>query len=260
MSGNNGKFIFGSNNADTLKGGKGNDTIIGNKGDDLKIGGAGNDRLIWNDGDGSDIMEGGSGYDVVEVNGAVKAGDNFELRANGHRAEFERLNLGNFTLDINDVEKMEVNGGGGDDTLTVKDISGTDIQKVAFDGGKGNDVLDASQANVKVIADGGNGNDTLLGGAANDTLIGGNGDNIFTGGAGADTFVLGFDGIDVINDFNAAEGDIVEISLSAFGASSSNQFAYNSSNGSLSYDGVQFATIDVESSPFDSSQNINYIQ
>ncbi|MDJ0577216.1 MAG: calcium-binding protein, partial [Xenococcaceae cyanobacterium MO_234.B1] len=111
------EFIFGSNQADTLNGGGGNDTIIGNQGDDLKIGGAGDDLLIWNDGDGSDTMEGGSGWDdfgwdVVEVNGAVDAGDDFELRANGHRAEFERLNLGNFILDIDDVEQMEINGLG----------------------------------------------------------------------------------------------------------------------------------------------------
>ncbi len=375
--GNNSEFIFGSNEADTIDGGGGNDTIIGNQGDDLKIGGAGRDLLIWNNGDGSDTMRGGLGLDTVQVNGAVADGDDFELRANGNIAEFERLNLGNFTLDIDDVETIEVNGGGGNDTLTVQDISATDINKVVFNGGSGWDSLDASQANVEVVANGGAGNDvlisgsendrlrgnggndlisggagddtilggagddTLLGGGGNDvtnggagndtadfsdipfevtadlttgiatyvvngnlvedtlisienlrgsnlndsltgdwkdnvingvdgddilsggngddTLIGGNGNNIFRGGAGADTFVVGFDGIDVIQDFNAEEGDVIEISLSAFGATSPSQFAYDSSDGSLSYEGVQFASIEVESSPFDLGQDINYI-
>ena len=362
---------------DILKGGSGNDTIVGNKGDDLKFGGEGNDRLIWNDGDGSDTMRGGSGYDVVEVNGSIDDGDNFELKADGDEAVFKRVNLGPFTLNIDDVERMEINGGGGDDTLTVEDVSTTNLKKVVFNGGDGNDILEASQAGVKIIASGGaghdvlvsgdendrlkgnngndllsggNGDDTLLGGAGddtllggngndvtnggkgndtadfsniafeitadlntgsatyvvngnlvedklisienlngsnlndsltgnakdnvingldgddtlsggggNDTLIGGNGNNIFRGGAGADTFVLGFDGIDVIEDFNAEEGDIVEIALSVFGATSPSQFTYDSSDGSLSYNNVHFTTIEVESAPFDPSQNISFV-
>ena len=272
---------------DTLKGGIGDDTIIGNKGDDIMEGGAGNDRLIWNNGDGSDLMEGGTGHnDIVEVNGAVEDGDNFELRANGHRGEFERLNLGNFVLDIDDVEKMEINGGGGDDTLTVKDISATDIEKVIFDGGDGDDILDATEAEVAVFArgqkgndilksglqddvlegrqgddllSGGDGNDTLLGGTGDDTLIGGKGDNVFRGGAGADVFVVGFDGINVIQDFDI-QRDTLQISLTDFGASSASQFAYDSSDGSLSYKETHVATIETESSTaFDASQNIDFV-
>ena len=202
---------------DTLKGGEGDDTIIGNRGDDLKVGGKGNDRLIWNNGDGSDIMEGDEGYDVTEVNGAVEAGDDFELRANGHRAEFERLNLGNFTLDVDNVEQFEINGGGGDDTLNVKDLTGTDVQQVIFNGGEGNDTFDASHTHVKVMAYGGEGNDSLTGGSGDDLLKGGNGDNLLKGGSGADIFVVGFDGIDTIADFNFAEGDKIQLSCSRIG-------------------------------------------
>ena len=97
------KAIVGTDENDTLIGTAGNDTIIGNKGDDLKIGAEGNDLFIWNNGDGSDTIEGDEGYDTVKVNGAVDAGDDFELRANWGRAEFERLNLGNFTLDVDNV-------------------------------------------------------------------------------------------------------------------------------------------------------------
>ena len=244
---------------DTLDGGDGNDTIIGNKGDDLKIGGDGDDRLIWNNGDGSDIMEGDEGYDVTEVNGAVDAGDDFELRANGHRTEFERLNLGNFVLDVDDVEQFEINGLGGDDTLTVQDLTGTDVQQAIFNGADGNDLLDASLTNVSVIANGGAGEDTLLGGSADDTLIGGNGNNTYTGGAGADVFVVSFDGIDVINDFNRGEGDVLEISRSEFGISSIDDLTYDNATGILSVQDTQIATISNDTiSPIndDSSSNL----
>ena len=244
--------------ADTLNGGEGNDTVIGNLGNDLMIGGEGDDRLIWNNGDGSDIMEGGNGYDVVEVNGAVLDGDDFELRANGDRAEFERLNLINFTLDVDDVEKFEINGLGGDDTLTVEDLSGTDVETVSFDGGAGDDLLDASLSNVAVLANGGDDNDTLISGTANDILIGGNGDNNFTGGEGADIFVVGFDGIDVINDFNRAEGDTLQI-LASVGTSSLDSLEYDSSSGDLYLNNNQIAVIDVENSDFGLDANIELV-
>ena len=241
---------------DTLDGGMGNDTIIGNQGADLKIGGDGDDRLIWNNGDGSDTMEGGNDFDVVEVNGAVDAGDNFELRANGDRAEFERLNLGNFVLDVDDVEQFEINGLGGDDTLTVQDLTGTDVQQVIFNGADGNDLLDASLTNVSVMANGGDGEDTLLGGSANDTLVGGNGNNTYTGGAGADVFVVSFDGIDVINDFNRVEGDILQISASEFGVSSIDDLTYDNATGILSVQDTQIATITNDTiSPINSDSN-----
>ena len=244
LLGNRGEdSIEGGEGEDTLRGGRGDDTLIGDTGNDLIRGRRGDDRLIWNNGDGSDTMEGDDGFDVVEVNGAVDDGDNFELRANGERVEFERLNLGNFVLDVDNVEQFEINGLGGDDTLTVQDLTGTDVQQVIFNGGDGNDSLDASLTNVEIIADGGDGDDTLIGGQADDTLIGGNGNNTYTGGEGADVFVVGFDGIDVINDFDSGEGDVLQISMMEFGVSSLDNFSYNSDSKELSYQNNQFAVI-----------------
>lgn len=223
-------LILGTDENDTLDGGLGDDTIIGNKGNDLKIGGNGDDRLIWNDGDGSDTMEGDAGYDVTEVNGAIEDGDNFELRANGERTEFERLNLGNFVLNVDNVEQFEINGLGGDDSLTVKDLTGTDVQSVIFNGGDGNDYLDGSQTFTDIIASGGAGNDNLIAGYGNDLLSGEDGDDTLTGGAGADTFVLGFDGIDTITDFNFSEGDIIQFSSIELGISSLESLTYNTND------------------------------
>ena len=95
--------------------------------------------------------------------------------------------------------KDKLDGGAGDDKL---------------DGGDGNDTLKGGAGNDTL--DGGAGNDKLRGGAGDDFLTGGTGDDSLTGGDGADTFIFeaGF-GIDVIADFNAAEGDLID--LTAFG-------------------------------------------
>jgi Ca2+-binding RTX toxin-like protein len=238
---------------DTLEGGDGNDTIIGNRGDDLKIGGEGDDRLIWNNGDGSDIMEGDNGFDVVEVNGALEDGDNFELRANGEHAQFERLNLGNFVLDVDNVEQFEINGGGGDDTLTVQDLTGTDVQQVIFNGGDGNDWLNGSETYVNIMASGGEGNDTLTGGNGSDVLTGGNGNDMLEGNRGADIFVLGFTGIDQIVDFNFQEGDRIRIMRAEFGISSLDELSYDQNNQGLYNGNEQIATI-ASATPFDTQQ------
>ena len=60
----------------------------------------------------------------------------------------------------------------------------------------------------------GEGNDYIDGGAGNDILIGGEGDDILFGGSGSDTFTwqTGDLGNDVIRDFNAAEGDRIDLS------------------------------------------------
>jgi Ca2+-binding RTX toxin-like protein len=220
-------LLKGSSEVDTLKGGDGSDTLVGNKGDDQMFGKAGDDRFIWNNGDGSDLMEGGNGVDTFEVNGSVDQGDDFLLEANEHRVKFQRNNLGLFELDIDDTEQAEINGSGGDDTLTVNDLSGTDLEAVTFNGGDGNDIVDASNSATPLEAFGDAGDDQLIGGTANDTLSGGagndsiegeQGDDTMIGGEGNDTLewddgdgsdlMSGGEGIDVIEvEGSLAEGD-----------------------------------------------------
>lgn len=240
-SANTNNLIVGTEQNDTLFGTEGNDTLVGDRGDDSKFGGAGDDRLIWNNGDGSDINEGDDGHDISEINGAIDAGDEFELRANGERAEFERLNFGQFTIDADNVEQFEINGLGSDDTLTVQDLTGTDVQQVLFDGGEGNDSLNASHTNADLVAMGGTGNDSLTGGSGNDLIAGGDGDDSLMGGEGADTFVLGFNGIDTIADFNFAEGDIIQLSTVELGISSVDSLSYDTNTNTLSYGETELA-------------------
>ncbi|MEL6930360.1 MAG: calcium-binding protein, partial [Cyanobacteria bacterium J06600_6] len=245
--------------ADTLKGGAGDDTIIGNKGADLKVGGAGNDRLIWNNGDGSDIMEGDEGIDTTEVNGALDAGDDFELRANGHRTEFERLNLGNFTLDVDNVEQFEINGGGGDDILNVKDLTGTDVEQVTFYGGDGDDHFNGSSTSVDLVILGEAGNDSLTGGSGDDWINGGDGNDTLIGGAGADTFVLGGNGIDTIADFNFSEGDTIQISTMDFGVSDVDSLSYDTNTQTLSSGETVLTTLENPVAEFNLNEYVDLV-
>jgi Ca2+-binding RTX toxin-like protein len=131
-----------------------------------------------------------------------------------------------------------LNGGDGADTLN---------------GGLGNDTISGGEGLDTIF--GGGGSDSLLGGLDNDYIFGGDGndrlygesgDDTLVGGAGSDTF--GFyalpstkEGIDTIADFTVSDGDKIEISMSGFGATSTNQFSYNS--GALYFAGTQFATL-----------------
>ena len=127
-------FMFGGGGNDTLLGGVGNDTFFGNEGNDfvdggrgadLAVLGIGDDRFQWDPGEGSDVVEGQSGLDAMTFNGA--GGDeNFDVSANGQRVRFFR-DAGNITMDLNDVEQIDLDALGGRDTLTVNNMSGTDL-------------------------------------------------------------------------------------------------------------------------------------
>ena len=83
---------------------------------------------------------------------------------------------------------------------------------------------------------GGAGDDVIYGEAGNDVLVGGAGDDTLKGGEGADTFLFTNNGgSDTIKDFNASEGDVLDISdvLTGFDALSDSleDFVFTSSNG-----------------------------
>jgi Ca2+-binding RTX toxin-like protein len=123
--------ILGGNGKDVLLGGDGNDFIDGNQGDDVAFLGAGDDVFQWDPGDGSDVVEGQDGTDTMLFNGS--GGDeNFDVAANGGRALFFR-NLGNITMDLNDVETIQLNALGGADKTTVNNLAGTDVKLVDID-------------------------------------------------------------------------------------------------------------------------------
>src|SRR5262249_29962892 len=120
--------ILGSNGADRLFGGDGDDFIDGNQGDDVVFLGAGGDVFQWDPGDGNDTVEGQDGFDAMIFNGNGVS-EIFDVSANGQRVRFTR-NVGNIVMDLNDVERIDLNALGGADTITVNDLTGTDVLQV----------------------------------------------------------------------------------------------------------------------------------
>jgi serralysin len=156
--------------------------IFGTDGPDRLVGTDGNDTI--HGGDGADTIIGGGGDDLIF----------------GGRTE----------ADVRDV----IYGGDGNDTA----YGGAGNDEIRGDAG--NDLLFGETGADTLI--GGTGNDTLNGGSLGDVLFGGDGDDFLNGGfgfdrlnggAGADTFFhLGVvdHGSDWIQDYNAAEGDVLQ--------------------------------------------------
>ena len=189
--------ITGPDSNDTLSGGDGNDRLVAGKGDDLMTGGAGNDTLVWNQGDGSDRANGEAGNDGSEVNGAATLGDAFTIDpVVGGTVKLRRTNLGQFTFDAA-TERFQVNGLGGDDSVTANDGVGA-FTLLSVDGGAGVDSVHGSEGPDLIL--GGEGNDVLSGGAGDDRIVGDRGADTLNGGTGDDTLVWNNgDGTDVAN-------------------------------------------------------------
>ena len=111
------------------------------------------------------------------------------------------LELSTTSTDSNET----VTTSGETNVVVGKTIEGTQIDD-DLTGTSGDDVLLGLD-----------GNDTLSGGDGDDILAGGLGSDTLTGGAGGDTFLIDADALDltiedIIVDFNAGEGDVVDLS------------------------------------------------
>jgi Ca2+-binding RTX toxin-like protein len=179
--------VTGPDSNDTLTGGEGDDRLVAGKGDDVMNGGAGNDTLVWNQGDGTDTQDGGAGNDGAEVNGAPTLGDVFTLDPDQGAGQilFRRTNLGQFTIHST-TERFEVNGLGGDDSLTANDGVGARTL-LSVDGGTGADTVNGSDGADLIL--GGEANDVLSGGGGDDRIVGDRGNDTMNGGTGDDTLV-----------------------------------------------------------------------
>ncbi len=129
QSGND--VLFGGNDADQLFGGSGSDTADGDRGDDVAFLGDGNDLFIWDPGDGSDRVEGEAGFDSMQFNGSG-ADEVFQASANGPRLRFTR-DVGNIVMDVDGVERVDLEALGGADTMTLNDLTGTAVQELRVD-------------------------------------------------------------------------------------------------------------------------------
>jgi len=180
---------------DVFLGSEGDDLINGGDGDDLALMGAGDDTFVWNPGDDNDTLEGQAGFDVLRFNGANVA-ETIDIFANGGRVLFFR-NVASVLMDMNDVEAIDFNALGGQDSVVVQDLSGTDVVEV----------------NVNLAASGGSGD-----GQADNVIVNGTGgdDVIVIAGDATGTSVVGLSarvnvtGAETANDrltINALAGD-----------------------------------------------------
>ncbi|WP_146522014.1 dockerin type I domain-containing protein [Stieleria varia] len=220
FGGNGNDVISGMGGADTIDGEAGNDTITGGTGADNLFGGADSDLIIWNNGDGSDLMEGGTGNDRVQVNGAGAAASSemYTVGPNGSRVSLARTNLVAFTLDIAQVEQLDLNTDSSSDNaevVTVNSLVGTDLQVLNLDAGgdtnnsfvlNGNDSAETISIgpNEQILGLGPVINTTLtVGGASSDeiTINANGGDDTITVNAAVnvDLILNGGQGDDVIN-------------------------------------------------------------
>lgn len=129
--------VIGSQGSDVVTGGDGIDMVAGGRGNDAALLGAGNDRFTWNSGDGNDVLEAGAGIDQLDLVGGAGS-DTFTLAAGGGR--LVAFGTGG-TVDGDDVERVTILAGGGIDTISVGDLSGTDLPQVTIDLAGANPVL-----------------------------------------------------------------------------------------------------------------------
>lgn len=274
-------YLFGAGGDDILKGGDGDDQLYGGTGDDQLYGNAGADEMYGGVGNDKYLVDNvadlvtenvGEGIDTVITAQTYILGENVEnltltdaADADGTGNDLNNYILGNAAG--NTIEGKagddKINGRGGNDALIGNEGNDTLLGEAGSDnllGFKGNDVLYGNDDNDGLF--GGGGDDLLYGGNGNDVLAGGAdidpaGNNILWGGAGADgfRFYFGPNGIDTIKDFQKIESDKIQIHRS-FGATSVNQFSYNGNTGALSFNNVQFATLENKPAGFSVQQDI----
>ena len=178
--------LFGGDGNDRLIGNAGNDLLRGDEGDDRMLGGGGDDTMVWRNGDGSDTMNGGRGEDTAAVEGSEDAGDRFVVSsAPGGGVHFARTNFGQFSLDITNTERLEIEGLGGNDLINARRLDAGDIA-LFVSGGDGDDRIIGSQGDDVLVGD--RGNDRMNGGNGDDRMIWNNGDGSdrMNGGRGHD--------------------------------------------------------------------------
>ncbi|MDP2520788.1 calcium-binding protein [Shimia thalassica] len=168
--------MSGTSGSDSIDGAGDNDRLLGGAGDDVLLGGLGTDTLIG--GEGNDTLIGGDSED--DLRDVIYGGDGDDSIDGGYGNDELRGDAGNDTIA----------GGFGADTVI---------------GGTGDDTLTGSAFG-----------DQIFGGDGNDFINGGWGYDLVNGGAGADRFFhigIADHGSDWIQDYNAAEGDVLQFGI-----------------------------------------------
>jgi Ca2+-binding RTX toxin-like protein len=217
--------LSGGGGVDTLTGSGLGDIVRGGPGNDSMFGGTGDDAFTWVPGDGSDTIQGGAGSDVLGFVGSAQA-ETFAVTADGAGFDFTR-DVGSIVMDLEGIEILELSSGGGNNTVTLNDLTGVaDLASVLLVLGDGDDTVDASaQANPAVVLEalGSLGNDTLIGSPGPDILHGDEGNDSISGLAGIDAI----DGGDGDDSINGGPGNETQL-----GGAGNDTFVWNPGDGS----------------------------
>ena len=200
--------VLGGSGVDTINGGDGNDSLDGQGGADEVESGAGDDTIVSGNASGNDTITNASGADGVVVTYGIAADTvtitQSPIPVGGTMGLFTITNgATKLTIDSS-ISQVTVNGGNGNDTITVGDLDTVCRASLVVQGGDGNDLLTALNAKtgqIRIRIEGGDGNDTVLGGLGADTLDGGAGNDRVKGGDGNDQ-LEGGTGSDSINGEN----------------------------------------------------------
>ena len=170
--------LVGSEFADELHGGRGVDELRGARGADVFKPGADAGRVV-----------GGKGTDTASMSG--------DDRWTAEDERITRFTPAEVVTELASVEKVVIQGGGGDNRIVSVAFSGRATLRGGegadrLVSGAGNDLLDGGEGKDQLVA--GAGNDELLGGPADDELRGGDGNDQLLGGGGDDTCVGGAGG------------------------------------------------------------------
>ena len=212
-----------------VDGGDGNDLLFAPFGNHVLLGGAGSDEIstsgastvfggadddIIRLGPGSlaGLVVGGDGYDVVEWTGDDTAADALTASEVGGALLVSRTAPSSTAPVADQTEQLVVRTGGGNDSVTINDLTGTDVQLVVADVGAGADTVDGGgsdpltvrNAGVALVLLGGEGDDSLTGGAGADLLDGDDGDDVLFGYGGADALSGGL-GADELTGHGGAD-------------------------------------------------------
>ena len=144
--GNGNDTMNGGDGVEVFYGGNGADSVDGNRGNDTAYLGNGTDSFTWDPGDGSDVVEGQNGVDTLVFNGANIALENMFLAPNGSRTLFHR-DQANINMDMDGVERLDLNALGGVDTIRIDDMTGTDFARADVDLGGADGAVDVLTVN-----------------------------------------------------------------------------------------------------------------
>jgi Ca2+-binding RTX toxin-like protein len=180
-------IAYGTLASETLNATAQNGSVLdGLQGDDILNGLGGNDTFIWMGSgqlsDGNDTFNGAGGTDNADITGS-NVGDHLYLRSDAGVATLGISNSGySNSLTFNSIESIDIHGRGGDDSLTVGDLTGTGVTgTLTFYADGDQNYLDASLATNNMKVFGGTGNDTYTTGSGNDHFYGSDGNDYYNG-------------------------------------------------------------------------------